>query len=55
MAGSPGLVEPVRGAIDESRKYPGRVLAARAITISGKTSGIQRNIIGNLTLRLPRE
>lgn len=54
LLGPEGLVERPRGATDESSKWLRRILAARAFTIGGGTSEVQRNIIGERALRLPR-
>ena len=54
LLGPEGLVERARGATDESSKWLRRILAARAFTIGGGTSEVQRNIIGERALRLPR-
>ena len=54
LLGPAGLVERARGATDETSKWHRRVLAARAFTIGGGTSEVQRNIIGERALRLPR-
>jgi alkylation response protein AidB-like acyl-CoA dehydrogenase len=54
LLGPEGLVERARGATDESSKWLRRVLAARAFTIGGGTSEVQRNIIGERALGLPR-
>ena len=54
LLGQPGLVERARGETDEASKWLRRILAARAFTIGGGTSEVQRNIIGERALRLPR-
>ena len=54
LLGPEGLVERARGATDESSKWLRRILAARAFTIGGGTSEVQRNIIGERALGLPR-
>ncbi len=54
LLGQPGLVERARGETDESGKWLRRILAARAFTIGGGTSEVQRNIIGERALKLPR-
>jgi len=54
LLGPEGLLERARGATDESSKWLRRILAARAFTIGGGTSEVQRNIIGERALRLPR-
>jgi alkylation response protein AidB-like acyl-CoA dehydrogenase len=54
LIGPEGFVERARGATDESSKWLRRILAARAFTIGGGTSEVQRNIIGERALRLPR-
>ncbi len=54
VLGPEGLLERARGATDESSKWLRRVLAARAFTIGGGTSEVQRNIIGERALGLPR-
>ena len=54
LLGPAGLVERARGATDEESKWLRRILAARAFTIGGGTSEVQRNIIGERALRLPR-
>jgi alkylation response protein AidB-like acyl-CoA dehydrogenase len=54
LLGPEGLVERPRGATDEFSKWLRRILAARAFTIGGGTSEVQRNIIGERALRLPR-
>jgi alkylation response protein AidB-like acyl-CoA dehydrogenase len=42
-----------RGAV-EGGKWASRILAAREFTIAGGTSEIQRNIIGERVLGLPK-
>jgi alkylation response protein AidB-like acyl-CoA dehydrogenase len=54
LLGPEGLVERVQGSTDESTKWLRRILAARAFTIGGGTSEVQRNIIGERALGLPR-
>ena len=54
LLGPEGLVERERGATDESGKWLRRILAARAFTIGGGTSEVQRNIIAERALGLPR-
>ncbi len=54
LLGPEGLVERPRGATGESSKWLRRILAARAFTIGGGTSEVQRNIIGERALGLPR-
>ncbi len=54
LLGPEGLVERARGTTDESSKWLRRILAARAFTIGGGTSEVQRNIIGERALGLPR-
>jgi alkylation response protein AidB-like acyl-CoA dehydrogenase len=54
LLGPEGLVERALGTTDESSKWLRRILAARAFTIGGGTSEVQRNIIGERALGLPR-
>lgn len=54
LLGPEGLVERAQGSTDESTKWLRRILAARAFTIGGGTSEVQRNIIGERALGLPR-
>jgi alkylation response protein AidB-like acyl-CoA dehydrogenase len=54
LLGPEGLIERARGATDESGKWLRRILAARAFTIGGGTSEVQRNIIAERALGLPR-
>lgn len=54
LLGPEGLVERPRGATDETGKWLRRILAARAFTIGGGTSEVQRNIIAERALGLPR-
>jgi alkylation response protein AidB-like acyl-CoA dehydrogenase len=54
LLGEAGLIERARGDTDEASKWLRRLLAARAFTIGGGTSEVQRNIIGERALRLPR-
>jgi len=49
-----GLLDRRRGAGDETAKWLRRILAVRAFTIGGGTSEVQRNIIGERVLKLPR-
>ncbi len=54
ILGPEGLVERAVGTTDESAKWLRRILAARAFTIGGGTSEVQRNIIAERALGLPR-
>jgi alkylation response protein AidB-like acyl-CoA dehydrogenase len=54
LLGPAGLVDRRSGTTDESTKWLRRILAARAFTIGGGTSEVQRNIIGERILKLPR-
>jgi alkylation response protein AidB-like acyl-CoA dehydrogenase len=54
LLGPEGLVERARGTTDEASEWLRRILAARAFTIGGGTSEVQRNIIGERALGLPR-
>jgi alkylation response protein AidB-like acyl-CoA dehydrogenase len=54
LLGPGGQVERRRGARDDTGKWLRRILAARAFTIGGGTSEVQRNIIGERLLKLPR-
>ena len=48
------LNQPTEGAPDNARWY-NRVVSARQYTIAGGTSEIQRNIIGERVLGLPKD
>jgi alkylation response protein AidB-like acyl-CoA dehydrogenase len=54
LLGPAGLVERDTGSRDDTGKWVRRILAARAFTIGGGTSEVQRNIIGERVLKLPR-
>ena len=54
ILGPAGLIDRRSGRGDETAKWLRRVLAARAFTIGGGTSEVQRNIIGERVLKLPR-
>jgi len=48
------LLDRRRAGGDETTKWLRRILAVRAFTIGGCTSEVQRNIIGERVLKLPR-
>lgn len=54
LLGPEGLMEREQGSVEASSKWLRRVLTARAFTIGGGTSEVQRNIIGERALGLPR-
>ena len=54
LLGPSGLIERRSGAGDDTTKWLRRILAVRAFTIGGGTSEVQRNIIGERVLKLPR-
>jgi alkylation response protein AidB-like acyl-CoA dehydrogenase len=54
LIGQEGLLDRRRGVGDETTKWLRRILAVRAFTIGGGTSEVQRNIIGERVLKLPR-
>jgi len=54
LIGEAGLIDRRSGAGDETTKWLRRILAVRAFTIGGGTSEVQRNIIGERVLKLPR-
>jgi len=54
LIGETGLIDRRSGAGDETTKWLRRILAVRAFTIGGGTSEVQRNIIGERVLKLPR-
>jgi alkylation response protein AidB-like acyl-CoA dehydrogenase len=54
LLGQTGLVDRRSEVADETAKWTRRILAARAFTIGGGTSEVQRNIIAERILRLPR-
>jgi len=54
LIGEAGLIDRRGGTGDETTKWLRRILAVRAFTIGGGTSEVQRNIIGERVLKLPR-
>ncbi len=54
LLGPAGLIDRRSGVTDDTTKWLRRILAVRAFTIGGGTSEVQRNIIGERVLKLPR-
>jgi alkylation response protein AidB-like acyl-CoA dehydrogenase len=54
LLGPAGLVERHGTGVDATTKWLRRILAVRAFTIGGGTSEVQRNIIAERVLKLPR-
>jgi alkylation response protein AidB-like acyl-CoA dehydrogenase len=54
LLGPAGLIDRRGGTGDVTTKWLRRILAVRAFTIGGGTSEVQRNIIGERVLKLPR-
>jgi alkylation response protein AidB-like acyl-CoA dehydrogenase len=54
LLGTYGLVGEPTGVVADSPRWLNRVLSSRQYTIAGGTSEIQRNIIGERTLGLPK-
>jgi len=47
------MAQPMR-ALEDAPRWQNRVINSRQYTIAGGTSEIQRNIIGERTLKLPK-
>ncbi len=54
LLGAHALVDAPIGAVPDAPRWYNRVLSSRQYTIAGGTSEIQRNIIGERTLGLPK-
>jgi hypothetical protein len=54
MLGGFGLIADATGAVPDAERWLNRVLNSRQYTISGGTSEIQRNILGERQLGLPK-